>query len=198
MSTDQLEPATPLASSIADLLEECSAGDLREAVSVAYRDHGAAVYRVARHTGGAGSAEDVTHEVFLRLWKHPEKFDAARGSLRTFLLSNGHSIAIDAVRSESSRRAREQRSRSAVGAPYAEVDHDLLRNERATLVAEALNELPLGERQAIVTAFYGQCTYREAATLLGEPEGTIKSRIRFGLRRLRTAQARLTAVMSDD
>ncbi len=68
-----------------------------------------------------------------------------------------------------------------------DVDDDVVRSESATLVVAALNELPTPLREAIVTAYYGQCTYKEAALVLGQPEGTIKARIRMGLSQLRTA-----------
>ncbi|MEJ7584258.1 MAG: sigma-70 family RNA polymerase sigma factor [Acidimicrobiales bacterium] len=193
MSIDQCGPALdPTRSAIDDLLRECSACDLPTAFSVAYRRHSGAVHGLARRTCGDKSADDVTSEVFLRLWTHPEKFDASRGSLRSFLLTIGRHIAIDVIRSESSRRAREDRSGSGSDASPIEVDHELLQDEWSAHVAEALNDLPIREREAIATAFYGQCTYKEAALVLGEPEGTIKSRIRAGLSRLRIAPAALS------
>lgn len=181
-----------LASSVSpsvDLLRVCSAEDLGAAFSCAYRDHRDAVYSQARRTCGEKSADDVTHEVFLRLWNHPERFDATRGSLRTFLLAIGRHIAIDVIRSERSRRDREDRTNASPKAGQVEVDDHLIKAERADQVARVLNRLPTREREAITTAFYGQCTYREAAIALGQPEGTVKSRIRSGLERLRSAPA---------
>ena len=80
------------------------------ALAEAYRRHAAAVFGLAlRVTGDRAFAEEVVQEVFLRLWNTPERFDPARGSLRSFLLSNTHGRSVDLVRSEKSRRAREER-----------------------------------------------------------------------------------------
>jgi len=98
-----------------------------------------------------------------------------------------HHKAVDVVRSEVSRQAREERVDPSGPLPPADVDHKILREEGGARVRAALAELPTGERQAIITAFYGGCSYREAATRLGQPEGTVKSRIRIGLQRLRPA-----------
>ena len=80
------------------------------ALAEAYRRHGGAVFGLAKRVlNNPTDAEDVTQEVFLRLWNQPDRFDAARGSLRSFLLAQAHGRAVDAVRSSSSRRQREAR-----------------------------------------------------------------------------------------
>src|SRR6202035_1889221 len=80
------------------------------ALAEAYRRHGGAVYGLARRVlNNSSEAEDVTQEVFLRLWNQPDRFDPARGSLRSFLLAQTHGRAVDAVRASSSRRQREAR-----------------------------------------------------------------------------------------
>src|ERR1700680_5330908 len=76
-----------------------------------YRRHGGAVFGLAKRVlNNASEAEDVTQEVFLRLWNQPDRFDPARGSLRSFLLAQAHGRAVDAVRSSSSRRLRAARA----------------------------------------------------------------------------------------
>src|ERR1700678_3226548 len=78
------------------------------ALAETYRRHGGAVFGLARRVlNSAAEAEDVTQEVFLRLWNQPERFDATRGSLRSFLLAQSHARAVDAIRSLNSRRQRE-------------------------------------------------------------------------------------------
>ncbi len=121
----------------------------------------------------------------MRLWHAPEKVDPARGSLRSYLLASCHGRSVDVLRSETSRRVREERDvrRTAQGGYDLELEvWDLTVAER---VKEAMQALPEGEREAIELAYFGGHTYREVASLLGQPEGTVKSRIRTGLRRLR-------------
>ena len=87
------------------------------ALAEVYRRHGRAVFGLARRVlNDATEAEDVTQEVFLRLWREPDRFDPDPGSLRSFLLAQAHGRAVDAVRSSSSRQRREARGRGAHGA----------------------------------------------------------------------------------
>jgi len=161
------------------------------ALAELYRRHGAAVHNLASRVIASGAlAEEVTQDVFLDLWYRPEQFDANRGSLRTLLLTKAHGKAVDIVRSESARRAREDSSRedNAVGGyDIAHYAWDLVRAEQ---VKDALELLPQNERLAIEMAYFDGLTYRQVAEVLSEPEGTVKSRIRSGLRRLRTVLAR--------
>ena len=159
-----------------------------EALAEVYRRHGGAVHGLARRVVGSDAlADEVTQDVFVDLWKRPERFDPGRGALRTFLLTSAHGKAVDVVRSESSRRAREERTaRETVVAGY-DLDHYAWDLAVADRVKSAVGSLPGAERQAIELAYFDGRTYREVAEILGEPEGTIKSRIRSGLRRLKGA-----------
>jgi RNA polymerase sigma-70 factor (ECF subfamily) len=163
-------------------------GRLRDdALAEVYRRHAGAVYGLARHVlGEASMAEEVVQEVFLRLWYEPERFDPERGSLRSFLMAQAHGRAVDVLRSDSSRRRREEReARQAPGSGY-DIEHEIWDLAVAEQVKEAVAGLPQEERRAIELAYFGGRTYREVAAVLGAPEGTVKSRIRTGLRRLRT------------
>jgi RNA polymerase sigma-70 factor (ECF subfamily) len=157
------------------------------ALAEIYRRHGGAVHGLSRRILRSDpSAEEITQEVFLDFWKHPEKFDAARGTLRSFLLARTHGKSVDFVRSEVARRRREERtSRETATAGY-DIDHEVWDMAVAEQVKEALNALPSDMRRPIELAYFGGHTYREVAEMLHEPEGTIKSRIRSGLGRLRT------------
>jgi RNA polymerase sigma-70 factor (ECF subfamily) len=160
----------------------------QEALAEAYRRHAGAVYGLARRllTDDA-LAEEIVQEVFLRLWNRPERFDPGRGALRSYLLAQCHGRAVDLLRSEQARRRREDRDarRAAEGGYDVELQvWDLAVAER---MRDALATLPDVERTAIELAYYGGHSYREVAELLQAPEGTIKSRIRSGLRRLRPA-----------
>ena len=157
----------------------------QEALAEAYRRHAGAVHGLAlRITRNKTLAEEVTQEVFLRLWDRPERFDADRGSLRSFLLAHTHGRSGDLIRSESARRIREDNDARLTAAAGQSIEEDVWRMALADHVKEALAGLTDGEQRAIELAYFGGHTYREVAELLNEPEGTIKSRIRTGLKRL--------------
>jgi RNA polymerase sigma-70 factor (ECF subfamily) len=161
-----------------------------EALAEVYRRNAGAVFGLAKRIlVDEVLAEEVTQEVFVSLWEHPERYDPARGSLRAFLLAVAHGRAVDLVRSETSRRAREERSRAVTEDYNLEQEVvELVANER---IREALATLPEAERSAIELAYFGGHTYREVAAIQGEPEGTVKSRIRSGLRRMEGKLAHL-------
>jgi RNA polymerase sigma-70 factor (ECF subfamily) len=155
-----------------------------EALAEIYRRHAAAVFGLAKRLIFDGVlAEEVTQEVFVRLWREPERYDPTRGSLRTFLLSVTHGRAIDILRSEMSRRAREERSRAVAEARY-DLEQEVFDLTTAERVRQAVAKLPGVERKAIELAYFGGHSYREVAVIENAPEGTIKSRIRSGLRRM--------------
>ncbi len=156
-----------------------------DALAEAYRRHAGAVYGLAKRvTGQVGVAEDVVQEVFLRLWNEPEKFEPERGSLRSYLLAQCHSRSVERLRSDTSRRYREERAAREIATSSYDIDHEVWDLTVAESIKQAVLGLPLAERKAIELAYFGGHTYREVAGILGEPEGTIKSRIRSGLKRI--------------
>jgi RNA polymerase sigma-70 factor (ECF subfamily) len=158
-----------------------------EALAEAYRRHGGAVYALARRVVREdGIAQEVVQEVFLRLWNTPERYDPERGSLRSWLLAHAHGRSIDRLRADRSRRDREERDARRTATAGYDVEREAWDLVVAGRVNEVLATLPDGERRAIELAYLDGYTYREVATLLDTPEGTIKSRIRAGLKRLRT------------
>jgi len=160
------------------------------ALAEVYRRHGGAVYGLARRVlNDSAEAEDVTQEVFLRLWNEPGRYDPARGSLRSFLLAQSHARAVDAVRSTSSRRQRESRDALRTARGTYDLQHEVWDLAMADQVGHAMGALPEEERRAIELAYFDGHTYQEVARLLQQPEGTVKSRIRNGLRRMRAALA---------
>jgi RNA polymerase sigma-70 factor (ECF subfamily) len=158
-----------------------------DAFAEAFRRHGGAVFSLAqRMLWERALAEELVQDVFLRLWEQPDRYDQSRGSLRSFLLMDAHARCVDRIRSDTRRREREERSaRAGVVADY-DLDLEAYDLDIAEQVREVMATLSDGERQAIELAYFGGHTYREVARILDQPEGTIKSRIRTGLTRLRT------------
>ena len=108
-----------------------------------------------------------------------------RGSLRSFLLAQSHGRAVDVIRSSSSRRRREARDAFDTARSSYDMQHEVWDLAVADQVSTAMGSLPDEERRAIELAYFDGRTYREVAQLLGQPEGTVKSRIRNGMRRMR-------------
>jgi RNA polymerase sigma-70 factor (ECF subfamily) len=160
----------------------------QDALAEVYRRHAGAVFALARRViVDAGTAEEVLQEVLLKLWAQPDRFDPARGSLRSFLLTQAHSRAVDIARSSGARRRREDTDALRTAEAGYDLEHEVWDLARAEHVRDAMATLSDGERAAIELAYFGGYTYREVAEVLGEPEGTVKSRIRVGLQRLRAA-----------
>ena len=157
-----------------------------DALAEAYRRHAGASFALARRLlGDRERAEEVVQEVFIRLWHRPDRFDPERGTLRSYLLAQTHGRSVDLLRSETSRKRREEReARSTAENPY-DIEREVVDMTVAERMKDVVAELPPEERRAIELAYFGGHTYRQVAVLLDTPEGTVKSRIRSGLRRMR-------------
>ena len=162
----------------------------RDALAEIYRRHAGAVLALARRVlADATLAEEVVQEVFLMLWREPERFDPERGSLRSFLLARAHGRSVDVVRAETSRRRREERDARMQAESGYDLEREVWDMAMAERVRVALDGLRPEERRPIELAYFGGHTYREVACMLGEPEGTVKTRIRTGLRDVRQVLA---------
>jgi RNA polymerase sigma-70 factor (ECF subfamily) len=157
------------------------------ALGEAYDQYASFVYGLAlRVIGDTRASEDVSQDVFVSLWEQPAAFDPTRGSLRTWLGTLAHRRAVDYVRREEARRRRGERDAArAVGAP--DVEELVAAMIAAEHVRAALDRLPGEQRRAIELAYFRGKTYRQVAEVLGIPEGTAKSRLRLGLRRIAEA-----------
>ncbi|MEO6468509.1 MAG: sigma-70 family RNA polymerase sigma factor [Acidimicrobiia bacterium] len=154
------------------------------------RRHRAPVVAFARRlVGDHARAEEVSQDVFLRLWEKWDRYDPAVGSVRAFLLAITHGRTIDVVRSDHARARREERDAWRTAVPAPGPDALVVAAGTAATLRGALLQLPDVERDAVELAYFGGHSYRKVATMLGEPEGTVKSRIRSGLARLREALA---------
>jgi RNA polymerase sigma-70 factor (ECF subfamily) len=163
------------------------AGD-EGALGEVYDQYASFVFGLAKRViGEPRAAEDVSQEVFLHLWEHPEAFDPARGTLRTWLGTLTHRRAVDHVRREEARRRRTSREAARRPVSIPDVDEMATALVTAETVRSALDVLPREQRECIDLAYFAGRTYREVAEQLGIPEGTAKSRLRLGLRRVAEA-----------
>ncbi|HEV7523853.1 MAG TPA: sigma-70 family RNA polymerase sigma factor [Acidimicrobiia bacterium] len=157
------------------------------ALTEMYDQFGSYVFGLAaRVIGERRAAEDVTQDVFLSLWERPDAFDPERGRLRTFVGTLAHRRAIDLIRREEARRRRTARDAATV-LPIPDVDELAIAIVAAENVRAEVGRLPEEQREAIELAYFGGRTYRQVARELGIPEGTAKSRMRLGLRRISDA-----------
>lgn len=159
------------------------------ALAEAYRQHGSQVHALARSLCGDTCAEDLTQKVFLQLWNYPQRFNAERGSLRSYLLMQAHRQAVDILRMDNARPAREFAQNLLANAERPGTEAVALTLFERVELDELVSVLPADERHPIVLAYFGGHTYRDVARLLAVSEGTIKSRIRSGLKRLRVERA---------
>jgi len=182
---DRLAKNRVLTASDAELASALCAREL-PALEEAFRRHATRVADTVRRTAGGYYVDDVVQEVFLSLWRAPGRFRPDRGSLAAYLVMLTRTRAIDAVRTD---QAWQRRHLKHGNQPRhcADVEDLVMAGVSAGELRTALRALPMTERVAIELAFFGGYTYRQVATQLREPEGTIKSRIRSGLRRLEAA-----------
>ncbi|GIH26844.1 RNA polymerase sigma factor [Acrocarpospora phusangensis] len=165
------------------LLHQRVVGGDEAALGELYDRFAALIFGLAvRVTRDRAVAEDIAQEVFVTFWERPLAYDPERGSLRAWLATIAHRRAVDHVRAE------ERRKVSVLGPRVyerpGELEDTVLAADEATRVREAVATLPDALRAVIELAYYQGRTYRQVAEELAIPEGTAKSRIRLGLRKL--------------
>jgi RNA polymerase sigma-70 factor, ECF subfamily len=158
------------------------------AFELIYDRHGGAAFSLAyRMVGNRVTAEDTTQEAFLSIWRSRLRYDASRGSVRTWVLGIVHNRAIDALR----RGSVHDRARDTIEGveerfeASERTDVEAARREEAAGVRSALHALPDDQRRTIELAYFGGFSHSEIAELLNEPIGTVKGRMRLGLDKLR-------------
>ncbi len=160
------------------------------ALEVIFDRHGDRAYSLAyRMCGQRTVAEDVVQEAFLSLWRSGTRYDAARGSVRSWVLTAVRNRAIDAFRRESVTTGRDVADEEATARLPAEerTESEVERREDARRIRAALGELPHEQRQVIELAYFGGFSHSEIAGMLGLPAGTVKGRMRLGLTKMRGA-----------
>jgi RNA polymerase sigma-70 factor (ECF subfamily) len=160
-----------------------------EAFAVLYDRHGGAAYSLAyRIVGDRAAAEEVTQEAFISVWRSGARFDAARGSVRSWLLSVVRNRAIDFLRSRAGKAPKLTFDDDSVleQRPAEErTDEEALRRETAAELRGAIGKLPGEQSKVIELAYFGGFSHSEIARILGLPMGTVKGRMRLGLEKIR-------------
>ena len=158
------------------------------AFEVVYERHSSAAFSLAyRIVGTRNGAEDVSQEAFLSIWRSGARYDRGRGSVRTWVLGIVHHRAIDHLRRATvhdKRRAGDEGMEERFEA-RERTDAEVARRDEARTVRRAMDELPPDQCQVIELAYFGGFTHTEIADMLETPVGTVKGRMRLGLKKLR-------------
>ncbi|EST26276.1 hypothetical protein N566_24020 [Streptomycetaceae bacterium MP113-05] len=168
------------------LLARTVDGDL-DAFARLYTAIAGPVYGLARRVlRDAVQAEDVCQDTLVEVWRTAARFDPAQGSARTWIMTLAHRRAVDRVRAVRASMEREHRAGLlAYAVPYDEVAEEVERREDYAQVRRCMDGLSVRQRESVTMAYYGGFSYPEVAELLGLALGTVKSRMRDGLYRLR-------------
>ena len=170
-----------------ELMQLVRRGDA-SAFELVYERHATVSFSLAhRMTGNRTQAEDVVQEAFLSIWRSGARYDRARGSVRTWVLGIVHHRAIDHLRRAGTHDRRRASDEGIAERLVAEERTEIqaARREESREVRSALEGLPDEQRRVLELAYFGGFTHSEIATMLGEPLGTIKGRMRLGLGKLR-------------
>ncbi len=169
-----------------DLMSLVEGGD-QEAFASLYDRHGRAAYSLAyRMMGEKQAAEDLTQDSFLKVWRSSGGYRSDRGSVRTWILSIVHNRGIDQLRSLASRRRTQDRvEQSAPRSQPSEAFAETWRNRQREQIREALNTLPPEQLKILELAYFSGYTHVEISSLLDLPLGTVKGRMRLGLKKIR-------------
>jgi RNA polymerase sigma-70 factor (ECF subfamily) len=170
-----------------EVMQLVQQGDPR-AFELLYDRHGGAAFSLAyRMTGNRPAAEDVSQEAFLSIWRSRLRYQAERGSVRTWILGIVHNRAIDALRRS---LVHERRRTTAEGLEERQeapelTEVEVARRDEARHVQSALSALPEDQRRTIELAYFGGFSHSQIADMLDTPIGTVKGRMRLGLEKMR-------------
>jgi RNA polymerase sigma-70 factor, ECF subfamily len=197
-ATGSQEPQNPARPAAARVTARAAStgGDLADQIGLVARGDAAAFDAVFEQVGPSvfglvkrvirdpAQSEEVTQEVMLEVWRTAAKFDAGRGSATAWVMTLAHRRAVDRVRSVQKESERERRTASA-DIPYDEVLEAVESSLERERVRRCLNSLTEVQRESVTLAYYRGYTYGQVASLLGVPTGTVKTRMRDALIRLR-------------
>ena len=180
----ELDNVAPV--SLNDLLAQVADGDQRAFSQLYDQCSGRVLGLVRRLLKDSAQSEEVTQEIFLEVWQNAKRYDPAKGSATTWILTMSHRRAVDRIRSSQSTRDRDTK----IGLRDMETEYDSVsesveirvEHER---VGQALLRLTELQRQAVTLAYYGGYSHSEVAEMLKVPIGTVKTRLRDGMIRLR-------------
>ena len=169
-----------------DLISLVEAADA-EAFATLYDRHSRAAFSLAyRMMGERQASEDLAQDAFLKVWRSASSYRAERGSVRTWILSIVHNRGIDQIRSQASRRRTQEKiEASAPRSQPSEAFAETWRNTQRDQVREALNTLPPEQLKILELAYFSGYTHMEISDFLGLPLGTVKGRMRLGLKKIR-------------
>jgi len=169
-----------------DLMSLMEGGD-EEAFAALYDRHSRAAYSLSyRMMGDRQAAEDLTQEAFLKVWRSAGGYRSERGSVRTWILSIAHNRGIDQLRSLASRRRTQDRvEQSAPRSQPSEAFAETWRNRQREQIREALSMLPEEQLKILELAYFSGYTHVEISNLMDLPLGTVKGRMRLGLKKIR-------------
>ena len=169
-----------------DLISRVEVNDA-EAFAVLYDRHSRPAYSLAyRMMGERQSADDLMQDAFLKVWRGAGSYRSERGSVRTWILSIVHNRGIDQLRSLASRRRTQQKiEASAPRSQPSEAFAQSWRNSQREQVREALKTLPPEQLKVLELAYFSGYTHVEIARLLDLPLGTVKGRMRLGLKKMK-------------
>jgi RNA polymerase sigma-70 factor (ECF subfamily) len=172
------------------LVQSIADGDQRALQALYERSHRIVFTLMMRITNSWESAEELTLDVFHDVWRRASKYDPENGSVVGWMMNQARSRALDRLRFEHRKKRVDAHPETAPPPATASDPYDELQlTDRDRLMRAALTVLTADERQAIETAFFSELTYAEAAARLNQPLGTVKTRIRTGLAKLRHALA---------
>jgi len=172
------------------LVHAIAAGEQAALHALYERSHRAVYTLIVRITANRETAEEVTLDVFHDVWRRASRYDTADGTVLGWIMNQARSRAIDRVRFEQRKKRTNGDASDPMARDPARAGHEAVEfRQQAEALRGALTLLSADERQAIEAAFFGELTHAEAALQLGHPLGTVKTRIRSGLHKLRQAMA---------